>query len=167
MRTIALTRHHIITTLVSVFGAFSLAQNLGWLQSKELIRSLGFSIDLILPAALWPLLEGKLATTTQPQFPREITIWSRQLVSILAGSHWGNLRVISCSRHLTWVCLSANFMHIFKSLKYLLSSTISSEPGKCCLRRSWKLCRKSIMSSYFKWWWQWKAKIIDGTAPAN
>jgi hypothetical protein len=37
--------------------------------------------------------------------------------------------LIICSYHLKWVCLSSNFVQFFKSLKHLLSSTISSEPG--------------------------------------
>jgi hypothetical protein len=40
-------------------------------------------------------------------------ISSRQLVSRLAGTDWGNLCLISCSHHLKWVCLSADFVHFF------------------------------------------------------
>jgi hypothetical protein len=46
---------------------------------------------------------------------------------------------ISCSHHLKWVCLSADFVHFFKSLRHLLSSTISSEPGKGCFAKELKI----------------------------
>jgi hypothetical protein len=50
----------------------------------------------------------------QPQRNRNFRemsqISSRQLVSSLASAHWGNLRLISCSHHLNWVC-SSDVMH--------------------------------------------------------
>jgi hypothetical protein len=53
----------------------------------------------------------KLAIATQQRFPRKWPISSRQLIFRLACAHWGNLHSISCSHHLKYVCLPANFVH--------------------------------------------------------
>jgi hypothetical protein len=42
-------------------------------------------------------------------FRERSPISSRQLVSRLAGAHWGNLCLISCSHHLKWMCSSDLF----------------------------------------------------------
>jgi hypothetical protein len=83
--------------------------------------------------------QGSRQLQRNRNFREKSSISSRQLVSRLAGSHWGNLRLISCSHHLKLVCLSDNFVHFFKSLKHLLSSTISSEPGKDCFAKEQKI----------------------------
>lgn len=71
--------------------------------------------------------QRKLATATQPQpqrnrsFQETSPISSRQLLSRLAGAHWGNLCLISCSHHLKWVCPSYlmhdyNFVHLSSAM---------------------------------------------------
>jgi hypothetical protein len=44
------------------------------------------------------------------------SISSTQLVSRLAGAAWGNVRLITCSYYLKWVCLPANFVHFFSAM---------------------------------------------------
>jgi hypothetical protein len=58
----------------------------------------------------------KLATATQPQFPRTVAHFKQATGFQISGADWENLRLISCSHDLKWVCSSANFMHFSSAM---------------------------------------------------
>jgi hypothetical protein len=75
--------------------------------------------------------QGNWQPQHNPDFWEKL-ISSRQLVTRLACAHWGNL--ISCSHHLKWVCLPANFVHFF--------SAMSDNSGDSTIIWWWLIWRK-------------------------
>jgi hypothetical protein len=60
--------------------------------------------------------QGNWQVQRNHNFREPSPISSRQLVSRLAGADRGNLRLISVSHHLKWLCLFANFVHFSSAL---------------------------------------------------
>jgi hypothetical protein len=83
----------------------------------------------------WQLQHNRNFRETSP-------VSSRQLVSRLAGAHWGNLRMITCSHHLNWVC-SSDLMRDFMRFASPMWDNIT-DPVTIwwCLRRHEKRGRR-------------------------
>jgi hypothetical protein len=70
----------------------------------------GITCSIAAALSAWCLGRGHTKETGNRNFREISPIWSRQLVSRLAGAHWGNLYFIICSHPFKWVC-STDVMH--------------------------------------------------------
>jgi hypothetical protein len=83
---------------------------------------------------------------------KKTTNFKQATVSRLAGTHRGNLCLISCSHHLKWVCsiIVFNFMHFFSAIHWFCHNMVVVE-------MAWEERtgeKKTLVASVFSWQFQ-------------